>query len=157
MEKLRDKYISDPKYQGKCIKGYIQELSVSPFYVLMYTERVLLYLIEMSKKEYFPLYLDGTGTIIEAPKNQNRPLYYTLLIKSSTSERDQTKPALPILEFISTVHNVPYLTMILAILFNAIQSLNESKELVLRHIEMDFSMAEIQATLKAFNEMTVNI
>lgn len=44
MEKLRAQNREDPKYDGKYIKGYIQELSVKPFYVLMYTEKVYIYI-----------------------------------------------------------------------------------------------------------------
>lgn len=156
MEKLGAQYKKDPKYQGQHITSFIQELSVSQFYVLMYTERVLKYVIEMSKKGYFAVYLDGTGTIISAPNNQNRPYYYAVLLQSSTLETGHIKPALPIMELISTVHNVPFLTMALTTLADALKTLNKSKELVLHNVEMDFSRGEIQSTLKAFNDMTIS-
>lgn len=100
--------------------------------------------------------MDSTGTIInDSPNNQGRPYYYALLLESETSESGQSKPTLPILEFISTIHNVPYLRFILADVAETLRQLNNTNSPLLRHIEIDFSMAEIQATLEAFNEMTV--
>lgn len=59
--KLRNQYKSDAKYQGNVRNGFIQELSIKPFYVTMYTETVLLYVLELSKKNTFKFYWTVLG------------------------------------------------------------------------------------------------
>ena len=74
MVKLIDE--TDGRWIGKKFNGYIQSLSFKPFYVILFTERQLQYLLKLLRegKKIF-LYFDATGTLIACLPGVDGPIY----------------------------------------------------------------------------------
>jgi hypothetical protein len=92
----------DARLKGKVISGYLQEFSVSPFYVSLYTERqlhILKRFIRLSPGSV--LHLDSTGTVsarLPTEFGTKQQFYYALCIRMKGAVES---PVIPVLEFIS--------------------------------------------------------
>lgn len=113
--------------------------------IILYTERQIRYLLSLKPGIVF-CYLDATGSIIANPPNVKKQIYYYALVLPGSYRYGP----LPLLEFISEVHSVPYISRPLSVFNHSIQQMT-SRNLVIDKIETDFSLALIQAALKAFN------
>jgi hypothetical protein len=92
----------DARLRGKVISGYVQEFSVSPFYVSLYMERqlnILQRFIKLAASSV--LHLDSTGTVsarLPLEYGSKQQFYYALCIRLKNAVE---APVIPVLEFIS--------------------------------------------------------
>lgn len=152
LTKLRKEFLSDDKWDGKIVKGFIQGYTVYPsFSVTLFSERQIRLIIDLMKCGYLCLHLDATGSIFaQPPDSEKRPFYYCLVI----SGENNTVPIAP-LEFITCGHDVYNIEKCLALFVFAMKRLTIHRPLV-SQIETDFSKALLQAACKSFNNMDIS-
>ena len=74
--KLVEKY--QKSWPGKFSPGYIQYYTSKPLSVVLFTEKVLRFLIKVKNPS---LYLDATGSVISGPPGSGGPYYlYSLVL-----------------------------------------------------------------------------
>lgn len=146
--KLKEKFIK--AWPDRITEGYIQSISVDPFYVILFTGQQIDYLLSFPANGEIFLHLDATGRVVAKALNSTGPvMYYALTIPGSNEFG-----SLPVAEFISSVHSVLHITYFLSTFTTAIRK-RTSREVV-NKIEVDFSIALIQAVLKSFNDMNLS-
>ena len=152
--KLKRKYDTDENYKGTYVQGLIQTHIIHPFAVVMFTERQVRYAVSLSRRQFVFAYLDSTGTIIaDPPGNEKRPYYYALILPGISG----LSPAFPLLEFITVCHTADFILFCLSLFVDATKHFiteGDTKP-VFNKIQMDCSMALIQSTSRAFNQITI--
>lgn len=120
----------------------------------MFTERQVKYVVDVSRSKKVFAHLAATGTIIQdAPGGEKRPYYYALILAANSD----ILPAFPLLEFISTCHNVNFLLFCLNLFVDATKNFLEECDTkpVIDKIEVDWTLALMQSTSRAFNNMSL--
>ena len=135
---------------GIAVKGFIQCLGHTPFYVTFYTDQQLqMYVDSCVKNVKKPtiLHFDCTGSVVKKIPNQKAVYYYTLLHADSN---------IPVFEFISTCHTSRWITNMLNTFLTDVRKCRKqtAKPSV---IVTDFSYALMNAVLGAFNDMTLPV
>ncbi|CAL1672559.1 unnamed protein product [Lasius platythorax] len=124
---------------------------MDPFYVILFTRQQIDYLLLLPANGEVFLHLDATKRVVAKALNSRGPvMYYALTIPVS-----KKFGSLPVAEFISSVHSVLHIAYFLSTFTTAIRK-RTSRELVVNKIEVDFSIALIQAVLKSFNNMNLS-
>lgn len=151
--KLKEKYKSE--WPDKISPGYIQNLGLDPFYIILYTGAQIDYLLSLRGTGYIFLYLDSTGRIVASPPGTSRRVQYYGLVLSGNGET----VVLPIAEFISNCNTVYDINVFLSAVVTALKAHAVRKNILLTKIvdkiEVDWSMALINACVKAFNDTTL--
>ena len=138
------------------IKGYIQGISILPFFVHLHQENQLRLFRKCrgQKQQRLTLYVDATGStcskIKNIPDEDKRILYYAAIIAGR-----QGLPPLPITEMISNSHDIPTIANWLSRLNHSVTKLYQQKLTNGLTIVVDMSWAQIQAVLLAFNSTTI--
>ncbi|XP_066590785.1 uncharacterized protein [Prorops nasuta] len=158
---LKEQLIS--AWKGYKIEGYIQEISLYPIRVILFSERVIRYLISITHNVF--CYLDATGSIVLHPGKQKhskktdylldnekyyKPLFYYALVLGG-SER---YGPLPVAECLTDSHDILSITHFLNCFQHATKMIT-SKKVVINKVETDFSFALIQAAINAFNKINL--
>lgn len=111
------------------------------------------FIITKSTEDFVFLYFDATGKVIgRIPGEQRNVLYYALVLPAF-----EDYGTLPIAEFISTVQSTQYITIFLMSVITAIKQRTGCKRKIIAKIEVDYSLASIQAIMKACNDTTLSI
>jgi hypothetical protein len=144
---LKDVYNEED--EDGVVKGYLQHISASPFYMHMYSRQQIQMLIQLSKSGKLDLYFDATGSIIKKIADQKRPLLYSLVVKP-----DRTLPPCSMADFVTTDHSVPAINHFLSniVRYGMILSRHQIHP---RKVEVDWSWALIQSCLQTFCQQTV--
>ncbi|XP_066585532.1 metacaspase-2-like [Prorops nasuta] len=129
---LKEKLI--PQWKGLRIAGYIQEISLCPIRIILFSECVIKYLIYMRNPIF--CYLDATGSIILHPGSKRYG-------------------PLPIAECITDSHDILSLTHFLNSFHHSMRCIS-SQKVIINKIETDFSFALIQSGINAFNKINLN-
>ena len=145
MLQLVEKY--QKSWPGKFSPGYIQYYTSKPLSVVLFTEKVLRFLIKVKNPS---LYLDATGSVIADPPGSGGPYYLYSLVLAG----DEKYGALPIAEFISNQHTVPRIRNFL----NMVNYLMKQiiRDFTIPKIETDFSIALMQSASLSFNGMSIS-
>lgn len=117
---------------------YIQELSMDPFMIVMYTEDSLCAARNYVKKGSSTFYIDATGSMIQ--RYQKRVLYYCIVIHNTAIS------SVPVLEFVLDHHATQYIMRPLFAFTFALVKKNR-----LTRVEVDFSWAIIHSVFLTFN------
>lgn len=135
--------------QGKEINGYIQEFSLLPLSIILFTEKQLRHLASDKLRH---VHLDATGSIIAQPKELNSAttIYYYALIMPGNKEN---VGPLPIAELISAKHDVTAIQHFLDVFNYNLKKISAQK---INKLETDFSLALLQSACKAFNGMNLS-
>ncbi|CAG9790408.1 unnamed protein product [Diatraea saccharalis] len=145
---LEEKF--EQEWKGKFLNNFIQNVSLKPFFVILFTEKQLRILLNEKDRTF--CYLDATGSLIKKPKDDcKRIFYYSLILRGD--EKNERSP-FPVAEFISAAHSVPYITFFLSTVCLVLKKLS-SRSPIINKIETDFSMALLQATSQAVNKLAL--
>ena len=146
--------LSDEDETSTKVKGYIQSISIKPFWVHLFKEEQIKLFVKCRKRLRPTLHLDATGNVCSKihnlPDSDKRILYYALILPG-----DKKEPPVPVTELISNSHNVPTICTWLQVFLHAVKSSYYSQNLSGVTMVVDFSWAEILACLQAFNTMSL--
>lgn len=133
--------------------AWIQKLSINPFVVMCWSKiqnRVLKW--HANKNKNTVAFLDATGGLVKSP-NKHPAFYYALTIAVQTHEKDPADP-FPITDMISCSHTKDTIEEWLKSFRNYVE-----KDLkmwpIFKSVVEDFSFAEINAVLDAFNRIDI--
>jgi hypothetical protein len=138
------------------IRGYVQALSVHPFNVVMYSEQQLKIMTSLRKTDRLLLHIDATGSVcckvqyLNVSSEKKRILYYAAVIADT-----KCYPPIPVTEMVSNSHDIPSITNWLMRTVHAIYTIHGRKTKNGMMIVVDFCFAEIQASLQAFNVISL--
>lgn len=93
---LLTKTMYEEKYDSRILSGYIQQISLYPFAVVLYTENSMKLCRRVTQKKNAEIFLDATSTIVASLPSEldsRRIFYYAAVVKNADSA-----PA-PVLEF----------------------------------------------------------
>ncbi|KAA0724108.1 hypothetical protein E1301_Tti019644 [Triplophysa tibetana] len=135
----------DTKYFS--LPGYIQNFTVNPFMVHMYSELGISILVHHLRSRLpVSLYLDATGGVVSKIPDQTKcVLYYALIL----SGKGPHTPPLPVCEMLSNDHSIPPITFWL---MQFALHLTKYTHLTINKVETDYSWALIQSVMLAFNK-----
>lgn len=136
-------------WKGQYFNNFIQQFSVKPFYLSLFTEVQLKVLLSEPIGKVFCAW-DSTGKIVEKPPGVTQPIYYYTIILPG---RDDKGP-FPVAEFISAAQSVPPLASFLLQLDYSLR-LMSSRNPVIDKLESDFSLALLQAASLALNKLSL--
>lgn len=131
-----------------CI-GYIQCYSVKPFYITLFTEKQIKYLLSLKGPIF--CYLDATGSIVAKPPNVSKQIYYYAMVLPGC----ENYTAIPVAEFISSEHKTVFINFFLSLFRDNMNQIT-SRHPVIDKIETDFSLGLIQSALQTFNGMSIS-
>jgi hypothetical protein len=107
----------DDELVGKNVEGYIQEIGLYPFKMILYVDESLEILHRLSSRDpSLTLIIDATDSLLSglpSPLETKRPLLYTILVKNP----DLEEADFPICEFTSTRHTYADVTYALLSFF----------------------------------------
>lgn len=143
----------DMKCTNNKVKGYIQKLTFDPLSVVMFTEQQLNLVNTLNTilENNLVLYLDATGSLIKKPQEVKKAIFYYALAVRHPLESSP----LPVAEMMSNDHTIPSITHFLDLFRRAYKQIY-NKEVPVKRIEMDFSWAMINSSLRSFAVMTVS-
>lgn len=97
--------------------------------------------------------LDATGKLVRPiDRAKGAVLYYALILAGG---EDMHGP-LPIAEFISTVQSTHFIAIFLLSVMHALKERTGCKGIIINKIEVDFSLASIQAIMKSCNDTNLS-
>jgi hypothetical protein len=137
--------------KSKFVSGYMQDLSLYPFTIHMYSEDQLRILCDHIRAGDAYLYFDSTGTVVgKIPTQDKHVFYYPLVLKS----RVKGQPVIPVAEMLSNSHTSGDISNFL---FRVSKCMNSIKPGIgpPKKIEIDFSWAMIHGVLLGINNETV--
>ena len=134
-------------WTGQHIEGYIQQWSVEPFYVVLFAEKQLKVLLN---QERVFCHLDATGSVVIAPPNVDKRIFYYSLILPGNGDVGQ----FPVAEFISSVHNIVHISHFLRMVASSLKKLS-TRSPVIDKVETDFSLALIHSVVEGFNGISL--
>jgi hypothetical protein len=131
------------------VRGYIQNLDIAPFGMLLFSDLQLLIWKSIMKDNPI-LYFDSTGSILKSPSSEteSKPFLYSLVAHCV-----ELKKIIPIAEFLTTRHHQDNIASYLFRLKRLMAY--EGKSLQPKIIVTDFSMALINSVMIAFNSSTL--
>lgn len=132
---------------GNELRGYIQDVALSPFSVTFYMEEQVQALVRTcGRGNDTVLHLDATGSIMSRIPQEGTPYYYCLLLADLN---------LPVLEFLSTTHNAFRICAALQQFISQCRAISPSCIIQPSVVVTDFSLAMIYAVIEAFNKMSL--
>jgi hypothetical protein len=150
---ITQQVLADIDIESHTVKGYIQQISVVPFTVTMYSEAQLCLLGKLQKKGRVNVHIDATGSVCAKMKSivsDKRMLYYAAVVAD-----EKGSPPVPITGMVSNSHDVPTITNWLMRTIHSTTAIHGHKIRTGLAIVIDFSWAEIQACLQAWNTMSL--
>ncbi|OXA49610.1 CXXC-type zinc finger protein 1 [Folsomia candida] len=139
------------------VRGYIQQLGVFPFTVLLYTQKQInIFKKVLAWNSDIVFYLDASGKVSSALPvglDQTRQFYYALVIKLPLGDA----PLIPVVEFVTNSHSAVTISTQLRYFLEQVRSQTSIKKsgCGIRRIETDDSMAMISACTTALEVGTV--
>ncbi|RMZ98256.1 hypothetical protein BpHYR1_009395 [Brachionus plicatilis] len=97
------------------LKGYVQEISLSPFGFLMLSQ-IQVNIWSSIKKFHSVWYFDATGTIHKKIANQRKPFFYSIVVHDV-----KNKVFFPFSEFVTTAQDQTSISKYLGLIKNKIQ------------------------------------
>lgn len=155
---LRNKFIEEdqrafPQHTKEAkphLFGYIQNVSLYPTVVMMWSEADLRLFHDLSPS--IPLYFDATGNLARKIfPDTGKLLYYALVI----AHPREKKPPIAVAEMFSSSQSVNTLTYFLMSFKHAATKLYSGKAVTPCHIEIDLSWAILHSVLKGFLGMDI--
>lgn len=134
--------------EGYADDTFIQDIGMDPFSLVLFSDKQLKLIRQLSKENRLDLYVDATGSVITNITGQKRPYLYSVVVKPSPE-----CPPVSIADMISTQHTIPRIDFFLASLKRAVAL--GGTPMVIRKFETDYSFALIQSCLKMSNTMTL--
>ncbi|RLU17545.1 hypothetical protein DMN91_009781 [Ooceraea biroi] len=147
MRKLIDK--TKENWKGTHIQGFIQQWSLEPFYVTLFTEKQIKILLSLGEGKTC-CHFDATGSLFFSPPGITKRLYYYSLILPGNKDCGQ----FPVAELISSVHSTTYICHFFKLIAVSLKKLT-TRTPAIEKIETDFSLALIQGAIEGLNGITL--
>ena len=130
--------------------AFIQEISLVPFKVVLYTQQQAeAYVAECKGTDGGVMHVDCTGSIVpKSTSESDKPLYLCSCILSTNS--------LPAVEFITNRHSATWICSTLMNFGYDVRRCNCGQDIFPSHVVTDFSYALMYAIIRAFNCMTLS-